>query len=427
MPPYYNHVIINHMKIRLIHNKPKIYLIDLPQRDDKAYLKIFFLGGRYFDPPSLQGLGHTTEHCIAKHIIRNSGKLDLDATTDTEFMIFNLDVNRDDLILATKSFQRSFTIFKPNDADIEKAKIEILDEKLKCKANEAYSWENLSVTMASSFLNKNGVTNVDYFKHWKQASPAINAKDIIEFYRNMCDRGYAVLIYASDLSRQEILQIKKITNNLKSPNLQYSLLPVYSLMSPQIIINEEKPIETNLLEKFDSVGIIFPQPLPGDSCFREQIVGACIRPFLNNNQLFRVLDIKPWEIHYYSRSCPILVARYKVSGNVADSIRAVNQQIKAFASSDFDMFYRKFKKYVFNEVGKISRNNSSAIYNLSWILSVLDKNPNLFLLKLRLLFMGKWAMKNFLTKYLNIKKAIIIVSSSPYSKTNINEIQNSLK
>ena len=349
------------MKIRLIHNKPKIYLIDLPQKDDKAYLKVFFLGGRYFDPPNLQGLGHTTEHCIAKHIIRNSGKLDLDATVDTEFMIFNLDINRDDLILATKSFKHSFTIFKPNDADIEKAKIEILNEELECKANEAYSWENLSATMASLSLNKDSVTNADYFKRWKQASPGINAKDIVEFYRNMCERGYTVLIYASDLSRQEILQIKKITKKLKSPNLQYSLLPVYSLISSQIIIKEEKPIKTSLLEKFDSIGIIFPQPLPGDHRFREQIVGACIRPFLNNNQLFRVLDIKPWETHYYSRSCPILMARYEVSGNAADSIRDVNQQIKAFASSDFEVFYRKFKKYVFNEVGKISKSNNSAI------------------------------------------------------------------
>lgn len=415
------------MKIRLIHNNPKIYLVDLPQKDDKAYFKVFFLGGRYFDPPNLLGLGHTTEHCVAKHIARNSGKLDLDATTDSEFMIFNFDIERDDLILAAKSFKHSFMTFEPNDADLEKAKIEILDEELQCKADKAYSWENLSAMMVNLSLNKGNIANVDYFKRWKQASPGINAKDIIEFYRNMYKRGYTVLIYASDLTRQETLQIKKLTNNLKSPNLQYSSLPVYSLISSQAIIKEKKSIETNLLEKMDSIGIIFPQPLSDNSPLSEQIAGACIRPFLNNNQLFRILDIKPWETHYYSRSCPVLIARYEISGNTVDSIRDVNQQIKAFANSGFDMFYKKFKKYVFNEVRGISKSNNSAICNLSLILSKFDSNPNLFLLKFKLLFIGKRAMKDFLAKYLNIKKAIIIVFRSPDSKIDINSIQNILK
>lgn len=214
----------------------RIRFIDLPQKTEAVFVRIFTNAGRFSEAPGQQGIGHLLDHYVNGKIFQRYFNLDTNAHIDRDFLWFSLDTNKKNCLRDIAKFLQH--VFNPDFSDQVLLDFErqALINELKSEAATAYN-DTFEKSLSWKF---SGYPNV-YKEIEKVRDVTLSS---LEKYHKMVFSDYRLSVFVGGYKlgrlKKEIRSVaEKHPGGAKSNALSYRYLTPTMKSRQDIALNNE--------------------------------------------------------------------------------------------------------------------------------------------------------------------------------------------
>lgn len=280
------------MAVKKISNTPKIYSVNLPEKTQEVWLRVYFKSGRIFEEDNFVGIGHLAEHYIAEKITqKHAERINTNAFIDSSNLEFHLWTTKKDFIKQAKILLEH--IFKPkfDDSDLLEREKQVIANELKTKYTLPNRQESEYV-FQERFVSKNQacwdipteIANLSKF----------NLADLERYHKtNFIKENLTICIGAYQLDTEVLAVIKQILEELPLSSGKENSYPEQTF-------SERKIVFKNSNEELDLTRLIITFPgLSYQNSLEDRITLNSICHFLTRNSVYGISQ-KQRDVGLYS-------------------------------------------------------------------------------------------------------------------------------